>query len=53
MPQESETFHVRVRGPFACFTRPEFKVERVVPQDPIAPRLVMGSQARFEGSRGR
>jgi CRISPR-associated protein Cas5d len=29
MPRESETFHVRVRGPFACFTRPEFKVERV------------------------
>jgi CRISPR-associated protein Cas5d len=24
-----ETFKVRVRGPFACFTRPEFKVERV------------------------
>jgi CRISPR-associated protein Cas5d len=29
MPQKSETFHVNVRGPFACFTRPEFKVERV------------------------
>src|SRR3954465_2087355 len=29
MPQESETFHVRVRGDYACFTRPEFKVERV------------------------
>ncbi len=25
----SETFHVRVSGQFACFTRPEFKVERV------------------------
>jgi CRISPR-associated protein Cas5d len=25
----SETFYVRVHGPFACFTRPEFKVERV------------------------
>jgi CRISPR-associated protein Cas5d len=25
----SETFRVRVRGPLACFTRPEFKVERV------------------------
>jgi CRISPR-associated protein Cas5d len=24
-----ETFRVRVRGPLACFTRPEFKVERV------------------------
>src|SRR3954465_3130146 len=24
-----ETFKVRVRGPLACFTRPEFKVERV------------------------
>ena len=24
-----ETFVVRVRGPLACFTRPEFKVERV------------------------
>jgi len=29
MPRPSETFYVRVRGPFACFTRPEFKVERV------------------------
>jgi CRISPR-associated protein Cas5d len=29
MPRQSETFHVRVQGPFACFTRPEFKVERV------------------------
>jgi CRISPR-associated protein Cas5d len=25
----SQTFHVRVRGELACFTRPEFKVERV------------------------
>ena len=24
-----ETFRVRVRGPLACFTRPEFMVERV------------------------
>jgi CRISPR-associated protein Cas5d len=29
MTRPSETFHVRVRGPFACFTRPEFKAERV------------------------
>jgi CRISPR-associated protein Cas5d len=29
MPQQSETFLVRARGPLACFTRPEFKVERV------------------------
>lgn len=29
MPKQSETFQVRVRGPLACFTRPEFKVERV------------------------
>jgi CRISPR-associated protein Cas5d len=30
MTQRSrETFRVRVRGPLACFTRPEFKVERV------------------------
>lgn len=26
---ESPTLSVRVRGPFACFTRPELKVERV------------------------
>jgi CRISPR-associated protein Cas5d len=29
MPRTSETFRVRVRGELACFTRPEFKVERV------------------------
>jgi CRISPR-associated protein Cas5d len=29
MPERSPTFRVRVRGPLACFTRPEFKVERV------------------------
>ena len=29
MSRRSETFKVRVRGELACFTRPEFKVERV------------------------
>ncbi len=29
MTRRSETFYTRVRGPLACFTRPEFKVERV------------------------
>ncbi len=29
MAKPSETFRVRVRGELACFTRPEFKVERV------------------------
>lgn len=29
MPQQSPTFKVRIRGPMACFTRPELKVERV------------------------
>lgn len=29
MPERSPTFKVRVRGDLACFTRPEFKVERV------------------------
>src|SRR2546423_1437579 len=29
MPRCQETFRVRVRGELACFTRPEFKVERV------------------------
>jgi CRISPR-associated protein Cas5d len=29
MERTSETFFIRVYGPFACFTRPEFKVERV------------------------
>jgi len=29
MARPSETFRVRARGEFACFTRPEFKVERV------------------------
>jgi CRISPR-associated protein Cas5d len=29
MAKPSETFRVRVRGDLACFTRPEFKVERV------------------------
>ncbi len=29
MPKPSETFRVRIRGYLACFTRPEFKVERV------------------------
>ncbi len=29
MAKGSETFRVRVRGELACFTRPEFKVERV------------------------
>jgi CRISPR-associated protein Cas5d len=27
--ERSPTFRVRVRGPYACFTRPEFKTERV------------------------
>jgi CRISPR-associated protein Cas5d len=29
MNRRSETFRLRVRGELACFTRPEFKVERV------------------------
>jgi CRISPR-associated protein Cas5d len=29
MPERSPPFRVRVRGPMACFTRPELKVERV------------------------
>lgn len=29
MPDRSPTFRVRARGPMACFTRPELKVERV------------------------
>lgn len=29
MEGRSPTFRVRARGPFACFTRPEFKAERV------------------------
>lgn len=29
MPEQSPTFRVRARGPMACFTRPELKVERV------------------------
>jgi CRISPR-associated protein Cas5d len=29
MKEKSPTFRVRVRGPYACFTRPEFKTERV------------------------
>jgi CRISPR-associated protein Cas5d len=29
MPERSPTFRVRARGPMACFTRPELKVERV------------------------
>lgn len=29
MPQRSPTIRVRIRGPMACFTRPELKVERV------------------------
>lgn len=29
MPSQSPTFRVRTRGTYACFTRPEFKVERV------------------------
>lgn len=29
MPKQSENFRVRIRGDLACFTRPEFKVERV------------------------
>ncbi|MGH9324150.1 MAG: type I-C CRISPR-associated protein Cas5c [Vicinamibacteria bacterium] len=29
MTLRSPTFKVRVRGPYACFTRPEFKTERV------------------------
>jgi len=29
MAERSPTFAVRIRGPRACFTRPEFKVERV------------------------
>ncbi len=29
MTERSPTFKVRARGPYACFTRPEFKTERV------------------------
>src|ERR1700738_4451768 len=29
MSLRSPTYKVRVRGPYACFTRPEMKVERV------------------------
>ncbi len=29
MVSRSPTFQIRVRGPYACFTRPEFKAERV------------------------
>ena len=29
MEQRSRDYKVRVRGDLACFTRPEFKVERV------------------------
>lgn len=29
MPLRSPTYKVRVRGPYACFTRPELRVERV------------------------
>ena len=29
MPSQSPTFKVRARGTYACFTRPEFKAERV------------------------
>ncbi|HYS56166.1 MAG TPA: type I-C CRISPR-associated protein Cas5c [Thermoanaerobaculia bacterium] len=29
MPLRSQSYHVRVRGPYACFTRPELKTERV------------------------
>jgi CRISPR-associated protein Cas5d len=29
VPERSPTFRVRARGPMACFTRPELKVERV------------------------
>ncbi len=29
MSQTSYLYHVRIRGEFACFTRPEFKTERV------------------------
>jgi CRISPR-associated protein Cas5d len=29
MKERSPTFRVRLRGPYACFTRPEFKTERV------------------------
>ncbi len=29
MPLRSPTLHLRARGPLACFTRPELKVERV------------------------
>lgn len=29
MAERSPTFRVRVRGPYACFTRPELKTERV------------------------
>jgi CRISPR-associated protein Cas5d len=29
MTMRSPTYRIRVRGPYACFTRPELKVERV------------------------
>lgn len=29
MMNQSEPFRIRVQGPYACFSRPEFKVERV------------------------
>lgn len=29
MPQRSPTYRVRVKGPWACFTRPELRAERV------------------------
>jgi CRISPR-associated protein Cas5d len=43
MVQISETFRVRVRGAFACFTRPEFKVERVTYEvmTPSAARAIL------------
>ncbi|MCA9583302.1 MAG: type I-C CRISPR-associated protein Cas5 [Myxococcales bacterium] len=43
MSERSQTFQVRVRGDIACFTRPEFKVERVSYEvmTPSAARGVM------------
>jgi CRISPR-associated protein Cas5d len=41
MLTRSPTFRVRVRGPYACFTRPEFKAERVS-YDVMTPSAARG-----------
>jgi CRISPR-associated protein Cas5d len=40
-PKESKRFRIRARGPLACFTRPELKVERVS-YDVITPSAARG-----------